>query len=378
MVSPKEIDQLAVRTAEGMEIVTLPAIGFTGGRALRFLRGFVQSYRAVLTSFRQRPPQAVLAMGGFTSAPPILAARPFKAATFLHESNSVPGRANRWLSRVVERVFIGFPSASQRLHNRRVSVTGTPVRPKFQSLDSVACRLALGLDPGRPVCLVMGGSQGAHGINELIIRSLPLLAQHGPDWQWIHLAGPVDADDLKRGYAALGLVAAVHSFFAEMEIAMGAATASVSRAGASSLAELAAMRLPAVLIPFPAATDNHQFHNARAFEQTGAARLLEQATARPEDLYRMLGELMREEVVRQRMQAALAGWHRPHAADQIARAILESVGMRVYPAQLPSPARPGSPPDDLGARYSSAPEWNGFGSPTRRVAQAALRKGGLA
>ena len=91
-----------------------------------------------------------------------------------------------------------------------------------------------------------------------------------------------DAEKVTQAYAALKLKAVVHPFFAEMELALGAATAAVCRAGASSLAELAAMRVPAVLVPYPAATDNHQFHNARAFEATGAARLLEQKTATPE------------------------------------------------------------------------------------------------
>jgi UDP-N-acetylglucosamine--N-acetylmuramyl-(pentapeptide) pyrophosphoryl-undecaprenol N-acetylglucosamine transferase len=376
LVSPKEIDQLAVKAAKAMEVVTLPAVGFAGGRILLFLQGFLRSYRASCELFRQAPPQAVLAMGGFTSAPPILAAKRFKATGFLHESNSVPGRANRWLSWIVDRAFITFPSAAQRLHNRKVSVTGTPVRPKFQQQNPAACRIALGLDPNRPVALVMGGSQGAHGINDLILKSLALLAQEGPDWQWIHLSGTADETALKQRYAVLKLPAVVRSFFAEMEQAMGAATASVSRAGASSLAELAAMRLPAVLIPFPAATDNHQLQNARAFEQTGAARLLEQQTTRPEDLARIFGELMCQEPVRNQMKVALARWHTPGAADQIAQAILESVGMPAHPRQSSSQAEPQTPSNDSGARYSTSTlPWSTGGTLLRCDAPRGLKKG---
>ncbi len=108
---------------------------------------------------------------------------------------------------------------------------------------------------------------------------------------------------------------------------MGAATACISRAGASSLAELAAMRLPAVLVPFPAATDNHQFENARAFEKTGAAFLLQQDRTRPEDLERVFIPLMRDEAVRSRMRDALGAWHKPDAASEIAQAILSSVNI---------------------------------------------------
>jgi UDP-N-acetylglucosamine--N-acetylmuramyl-(pentapeptide) pyrophosphoryl-undecaprenol N-acetylglucosamine transferase len=328
MISPKEVDQLAVKSAGSMNIITLPAVGLTRGRLWAFVRGFRQSYLVARASFRARLPHAALAMGGFTSAPPLLAARRFHAHVFLHESNTIPGRANRWLSWVVDRAFVGFPSAARRLHTRNVTVTGTPVRPNFQPLNPAACRVALGLDPARQVALVMGGSQGARGINELVIRSLPVLAQLGPQWQWFHLSGSADVEKLKQVYTAQGLAAVVRPFFSEMELALGAATAAISRAGASSLAELAAMRVPALLVPFPAATDNHQLHNARAFEQTGAAKLLDQASAQSQDWTAIFRELMADETLRQKMQTSLANWHTPEAADRIAQAILEAVGKR--------------------------------------------------
>jgi len=324
MVSAKEVDQLALKTAAQMRVITLPAIGLTRGRLVRFLKAFRQSYASALRAFNSCPPQAVLAMGGFTSAPPILAGKRLHTSTFLHESNTIPGRANRWLSWVVDHVFVGFPSASQRLHCKQISNTGNPVRPNFRPLDPRVCRSALGLDPNRPVALVIGGSQGAHGINELIIRSMPLLADRASAWQWLHLAGSRDVQILQKAYCAAGLVAKVYPFLAEMDLAMGAATAAVSRAGASSLAELAAVRLPAVLVPFPAATDNHQFFNAKAFEQSGAAKLLDQTSTGPEQVVDALFDLMSKEASRQRMQSALAAWHKPHAAEQIAQAIIEA------------------------------------------------------
>src|SRR5436189_4203190 len=169
LISPKEVDQEAVKSALGMEIVTLPAIGLQRGAELAFLRGFKKSYGTTRRLFKTNPPDAVLAMGGFTSAPPILAGKRLGAGTFLHESNTIPGRANRWLSWVVNRAFVGFHSAGEHLNKCKVVLTGTPVRPPFQARDAGACRAALGLEPGRPVLLVMGGSQGAIGINKLIL-----------------------------------------------------------------------------------------------------------------------------------------------------------------------------------------------------------------
>ena len=326
LISPKEVDQEAVRGVSGMEIVTLPAVGLKRGGEIAFVRRFICSYRAAAKLFKSRPPHAALAMGGFTSAPPILAAKRAGARTFLHESNTVPGRANRWLSRVVDCAFVGFPTAAGRLHNRNVTVTGTPVRPRFQARAAAECRAKTGFDPARPVLLVMGGSQGASGINELVLQSLPLLASRAPEWQWFHLTGPGDAEKVSQAYAALKLKAVVHPFFADMELALGAATVAVSRAGASSLAELAAMRVPAVLVPYPAATDNHQFHNARAFEASGAARLLEQQSATPETLVQLLLDMVEKPAVHEKMQTALAQWHAPHAAEQIAEAMLAPAG----------------------------------------------------
>jgi len=322
LISPKEVDQQSAKRVSGIEIVTLPAVGLRRGGELAFVRGFIQSYRAAAKLFKSHPLQAALAMGGFTSAPPILAAKRAGARTFLHESNSIPGRANYWLSRVVHGVFVGFPTAAGRLRDRNVTITGTPVRPCFQVREAASCRVELGLDPTRPVLLVMGGSQGAGGINQLVVESLPLLASRAPDVQWLHLAGTRDAEGVRQAYAAAKLQAVVHPFFAEIELALGAATAAVSRAGASSLAELAAMRVPAVLIPYPAATHNHQFHNARAFEATGAARLLEEKSATPETLAQLLLELIGKPLVHEKMRSALAQWHAPRAAEQIAEAIL--------------------------------------------------------
>ncbi len=327
LISPKEVDQKAVAKVTGMNVVTLPAVGLTRGHAIAFTHGLVRSYRTASQVFRRSPPQIALAMGGFTSAPPILAARRLGARTFLHESNSIAGRANRWLSWVVDQAFIGFPSAAARLHCGRVTVTGTPVRPQIHARPPESCRASLGLDPARPVVLAMGGSQGARGINNVVTQALPLLARLQPGWQWIHLTGPGECDEVTRAYASHNLRAIVRPFFDTMELALGAASAAVSRSGASALAELAAMRLPAVLVPYPAATEDHQFHNARAFQESGAARLLPQRSATGEELVRMLVALVQQQDVREPMQRALAQWHTPGAASLIARTMLATIGV---------------------------------------------------
>lgn len=329
LISPKDVDQQAVKAAAGMDIFTLPAVGLQNRNYLAFVGSFVKSLVAARKIFRRRRPSAVVAMGGFTSAPPIFAAKGLGARTFLHESNTIPGKANRFLARFVDEAFVGFPEAAPRLRARKITATGTPVRPQFFQPSSIGHRssaIALGLDPDRPVILVVGGSQGASGLNAMVLSALPLLAQK--NWQWLHLTGGNDFEKVKSAYAALGLDAVVKSFHAEMALALGAATAAVSRAGASSLAEIAALRLPALLVPFPAAADNHQFFNARIYALSGAARLLEQKDSTPEKVAALLVELVEDDAARAKLRAALELWHAPNAAEKIAASIIAQVSSR--------------------------------------------------
>ncbi|MEW6155855.1 MAG: undecaprenyldiphospho-muramoylpentapeptide beta-N-acetylglucosaminyltransferase [Verrucomicrobiota bacterium] len=320
LISPKEVDQHAVKAAHGMEVVTIPAVGFALSTV--FFSSAFKSFQICRRQFRARPPQAVLAMGGFTSAAPVIAGKISGAATFLHEANSIPGKANRWLAPLVDEVFVGFPSAAPLLKNSAVTVTGTPVRTSFSVSDPAACRMAMGLDPARPTLLVMGGSQGASAINELAMTALPLFRSKAPAWQYLHLTGERDCEKVRSAYQAHQMKAMVRPFLTEMELALGAATVAINRAGASSLAEMAAMRLPCILIPYPTAADNHQYFNAKAFMESGAARQLDQASANPEHLVKLVLELGADSIVRQHMCTALQHWHFPDAATHIAERML--------------------------------------------------------
>ena len=347
LISPKEIDQQAVRTARDLEFDVLPAVGLTRGGALAFAKGFAGAYRSAAASFRVNRPDAVLAMGGFTSAPPVLAGRAVGALAFLHESNTIPGKANRWLSWLVSEAFVGFPEAADRLHTARSRMTGTPVRPEFSAVPAgpgaarAAARQALGLAPERPTLLVTGGSQGARGLNNLVLAALPQLRQLVPDLQLFHLTGPADAEKVTAACAALQIPAVVRPFCGEMHLALAAADAVISRAGASSLAEIAAMRVPALLVPFPAATDNHQFFNALAFEQAGAARLCPAAGTTPGALAASTAELLGATPAAVAMRGALAQWHFPGAAARIADEILTAIAL--------ARARAGGPPARIAA-----------------------------
>ncbi len=336
LVSPKDVDQQAVRAVSDLQVATLPAVALQGN-PVAFGRASLASYQAAKKLFAARPPRAVLAMGGFTSAPPVLSGKKFGAKTFLHDSNTIPGRANRWLAHVVDEAFVGFPQAASRLWIQRHAVTGTPVREQFVPADPASCRLALGLDPKRPTLVITGGSQGATGLNELVLGALPELTARHPDLQFIHLTGANDVDKTRAAYgtqletqnAKLKTRCLVQPFLTEMELALGAATLVVSRAGASSLAELAAMRVPAILVPLPTSADDHQSFNARAFAGSGAARMVNQRTTSPAQFAALASELLANSAARAQMQSALARWHQPAAAADIAERILRACGLPV-------------------------------------------------
>ena len=245
LVSPKEIDQKAIKTRADMKIVKLPAVGLQRGSRLAFVAWILpvlfRGQTAVQTaSARTRPwpwagsparlrfwRRGLSARAHFSTSPTRFQAAP------------TAGFPDSWTAR--SSVFLRLP---RRLHTSKVTVTGTPIRPQIRPRDSAVSRAALGLDPERPVVVVMGGSQGASGINDLVVAALPILAKTLPALQWLHLTGPADLARVQRVYETLDLQAKVHPFFADMELALGAATAAVSRAGASSMAELAALRLP--------------------------------------------------------------------------------------------------------------------------------------
>ena len=323
LVSKKEVDQLGVAGATDMQVISLPAVPLHKGNFPVFIKTFWQSFLQLRRAFRTRHPSAVLAMGGFTSAAPILAGKLMGARTAVHESNSYAGRANRLLAPWVNHAFIGFASAANQLGNRSVQFTGTPVRSQFEPIEPGPCRMALGLEPADPVLLITGGSQGASAVNKAVLEAIPALLQAVPRIQFLHLTGTANFEPISAAYKAFTARAKVFPFLREMEMALGAASVVISRAGASSLAEIAAMQIPSILIPYPAAADDHQYHNARAFAQAGAARMFVQSQLRADQLASSVSELINDSFVAQQMKDELRKWHYPSAADQIIKTLLK-------------------------------------------------------
>ncbi len=318
-ISEKEIDSLAVSSHPEFRFEKLPTIGLPSPFSpaiVRFTQRFSESLSACRKIYRKFEPHAVLGMGGFTSTAPILAGRLRGVPTFIHESNAIPGKANRLTARMVRAVLLGFQECAPFFPKARTEVTGTPIRSELQRIDRAEARRKLGLREDLRTLLVMGGSQGAAGINQSVIKSLPTL--QGEPLQVIHLAGARDERLVADNYRRENIPAFVAGFHHKMEEVYSAADLAIARSGAASLAELAAFSLPAILIPFPYAADDHQTRNAEIFARADAAILLREAELAGEVLARKIHELTADPATLQRMSENCGRLAPKNAAELVA------------------------------------------------------------
>jgi UDP-N-acetylglucosamine--N-acetylmuramyl-(pentapeptide) pyrophosphoryl-undecaprenol N-acetylglucosamine transferase len=231
--------------------------------------GFLEA-RSVL---RELKPQVVVGMGGYLSFPLLLAARRAGIRTLIHEQNVLPGLANRLLGRKVDAVAVSFSGSRKRFKNSNVLVSGLPVRSEIGKLSSAEGREHLGLAPGRFTVLVFGGSLGASSVNDAVIKAWNALPECR-EWQVVHITGSRGAQATASAYKSLPIKAVVMPYCHDMAAAYAAADVVVSRSGASTVAELSIVRKPAVLVPYPFASENHQALNAETLVLPGAARMI--------------------------------------------------------------------------------------------------------
>lgn len=332
LVSEKEIDAVALRNHPEFRTEKLPSIGMPAILSPafpRFLKRGWESFTTCRQLYSRYQPAAVLGMGGFTSAAPLVAAHLSKIPCFLHESNAIAGRANGLAARWTDQILLGLKACESSFPGRKCIVTGTPIRRDLGTpLPKAEARTAFGLNPDLPTLLVMGGSQGAAGINQLLFRGAHHLKnfrnERGQHLQIIHLTGERDDNLAAINYQREGVAAHVLPFHHRMAEAYSAADLVVSRAGAASLSELSQFALPSILIPFPFAADHHQHRNAEAFRDAGAAELLEEKTTAPETFAMLVMNLLADERRRERMADAARTVLPSGAAGRVADVLEES------------------------------------------------------
>ncbi len=321
-------------TAKGIEARVVPREGFpldlirSGGLKGKSLadrtRGAALLPLSLADAWRivsVRQPDLVIGVGGYSSGPVVMTASLRGVPTMLLEQNAVPGLTNRLLAPFVKAAAVTFDS-TQTFFGSRAFVSGNPVRPEFFATAGLIQESAIDDQTSGVRVLVFGGSQGAHAINVAMVEAAAGLAQY-PNLHITHQTGERDVEMVRAGYRTAGIQADVEPFFYDMGRQLGQAQVVVSRAGATTLAEITAAGKAAILVPLPTATDDHQRKNAEALASAGAADLLLQSELDGGVLAQRILALARDRPRRVAMAGAARNLARPDAAKVIVDRALE-------------------------------------------------------
>lgn len=337
-----QLQLLMVGSSDGLEAREVPAAGFElellrvrklkgaglMGRAasLASLGPAVWAARAILRRFR---PQVVIGVGGYASGPAVIAATLQRVPTLLLEQNAIPGITNRALSRLAKRVVIAFEGAADFFPGAKSEYLGNPLRAELVArLEKVAAareRRYAGAKLAAPTLLVIGGSQGAHRLNELCVSAAPALREQLPSLKVIHQTGEKDAPWVCEAYQQAGIEAQVEPFIHEMASVYEQADLIFCRSGATTLAEVTVAGLPAILVPYPYAADDHQAANAEALVLAGGALMERQEKLDAERLVSLLVGLLNSCSRLEHMSTAMRAEGRPRAADDVVSLVSQLV-----------------------------------------------------
>ncbi|HEU4385948.1 MAG TPA: undecaprenyldiphospho-muramoylpentapeptide beta-N-acetylglucosaminyltransferase [Anaeromyxobacteraceae bacterium] len=319
-------DVVFVGTSRGLEAAVVPQAGFPferievqglkGKGPGALVRGLLMLPRALwrsLAILRAWRPDVVVGVGGYASGPVVLAAWLLRIPTAIQEQNAIAGFTNRVLGLFVKAAFTAFPEAARHFARRKVFQLGNPIR---KALLENYMRPRVRHD--RLTVLVFGGSQGAHALNMRVVEALPHLHDLRDRLRLVHQTGARDREAVEKGYRAVGFQPDVRDFITEMSQAYAEADLVVCRAGATTLAELGVCKKASILIPFPAAADNHQVLNARSLVDAGAAVMIEERELTGELLAGEIRSILLNPERRERMEMAAGRLGNPQAASEIA------------------------------------------------------------
>lgn len=321
LISRKEVDAEASRKYGDFEFHTVQAIAKPPLFSLRmpgFLWKLLRTCLACKRILRQSHADAVMGMGGFTSLPPVWAGHKLGLRTYVHDSNALPGRANRLTARWCTAVMLGLKEATAYFPGSDCLITGTPVREELHHLPTQAeARQTLDLPADNPIILVIGGSQGAKNLNSLLIEA----AKKDPSVFYLVIAGRQDFDRV-NGLAEDAPNIRVLGFCSDMPSAYAAADGVIARAGASTLSELSLIGKACLLVPFPFAADDHQTCNARVFADHGAAVMCQQADLTHQTVHDFVHGTILAPEARHKMEDAMRSLARPDATQAVAKILL--------------------------------------------------------
>lgn len=326
LISEKKIDTLAASGHKELRFEKMPFLAMPrpwSPKMLGFLKGLWQGARRCRQIIRDHDVKVVLGMGGFTSFAPLYAGRKEGCRTLIHESNAIPGKANRLNARFSDIVLCGLDACKEHFPKHRdVRVVGTPIRSSMRQQNGVEPHEFFKLDKDRRTLLVMGGSQGARGVNRVVGQTLDQFEKMGV--QVLHIAGPGDYEEVRDVYAKNPLLKQhVAAFCHRMDLAYRAADLAIARSGASSMSELAYFGVPSLLVPYPYAAEDHQTRNAEIFDQAGAAKLIRESDLNAETLASAVRDIVNDPRKAGEMKKAAQRLAVKNAAEKIADLVIK-------------------------------------------------------
>jgi UDP-N-acetylglucosamine--N-acetylmuramyl-(pentapeptide) pyrophosphoryl-undecaprenol N-acetylglucosamine transferase len=339
----------------GFEHIALPSVSpsLAPTRIVSSLLNNWRAYRQARAIMDREQPSVVVGLGGFASVPPVLAAWRAGVPIVLLEQNVVPGKATRWLSRFANVVCLPWPQAANGLpRGVKTIVTGNPIRAEIAKLadehqtetqaraSGETSSLALRVRVETSTLLILGGSQGAASLNAEVLDALATFRAELAGWRIVHQTGVADLDAIRQRYAALSLDANVQPFIVDMADAYRSATIVISRAGATTLAELACAGVPAILVPLATSAHDHQRLNARLFADRSAALMIEPPSSVANSLGSTLTLLLSDSSLRDQLRQNLRPLAQPQAAITVV-SIVHGLSESVSGFQMPRLPRSG-------------------------------------
>ena len=334
-----QVQVMFVGTERGIEARVLPRLGeqlslvdvrpWLGRSPLQLARNVAILPKAVAQAtglLRQWKPQLVLGLGGYTAGPVLMLAAAMRIPTALLEQNAHVGLTNRLLSNTVGRAYLTYPQTLPQFGAHKGRVLGNPVRRAFVEAAQLAMHDPAGQEARARRVLVLGGSQGAKTLNDVVPAALALASQNV---SVLHQTGESAVEQVKQRYAELGVEAEVVPFIDDMARAYASASLVVARAGATTLAELCAIGKPSILIPYPHAAEDHQMKNARAMQDAGAALAIAESELSAEGLAKQVRALLVGRSERRAMAESARALGRPEAAAAIVDDLCAYLGVPV-------------------------------------------------
>jgi len=325
----RKVDKRALSDV-GFETTTIKSQGIKGKKFFTILKALFQQPLALWEAgkiIRKFKPDLVFGVGGYVTGPVILAARLLGVTTCIHEQNSIPGLANKLLGYIADKIFVSLPGSEKYFPTDKTILSGNPVRDNIIK----ASREAKPKSSQEPsTLLILGGSQGARRLNSLMLEAAEnCLAGLSPPPFIIHQTGGHDEDHVRKKYRELGLNARVQAFYTDMAEIYPQADLIVSRAGATTLAELTVFHKPVIIIPFPYAADNHQEINGRYLVEAGAGLMFRQTDLTGEKLGLEIKRILADKKLLAEMAENSGKVAKPEATATIVNACMKLLKSRL-------------------------------------------------